>query len=231
MSTSLLALAILPVVVLIYYVYQADKVEKEPIGLLIKLVFLGACTCLSALILEVVFGGVLEAIMDPSTELYVILENFLVVALSEEIGKYFVLKKVTWNNKEFNYCFDAIVYAICVGLGFALLENILYVADGGMSVAISRALLAIPGHAVDAVFMGYFYGLAKKDAYHGRFDKAEKNRHLALWIPVLIHGFYDYCLSTSYDIAIVIFFIFIIVMDVIAIRRIKTSSKEDSAVA
>ncbi len=231
MSTSVLALAILPVIVLIYFVYQADKVEKEPINLLIKLVIFGACTCISALILEIVFGAVLEAFLSPATELYILLENFLVVALSEEIGKYFVLKKVTWNNKEFNYCFDGIVYAICVGLGFALLENILYVADGGISVAISRALLAIPGHAVDAVFMGYFYGLAKKAAYHGRFDKAEKNRHLALWIPVLIHGFYDYCLSTSYDLAIIIFFVFIIVMDVVAIKRIKASSKEDSAVA
>ncbi|MCR5033103.1 MAG: PrsW family intramembrane metalloprotease [Lachnospiraceae bacterium] len=231
MSTSLLALAILPVIVLIYYVYQADKVEKEPMGLLIKLVILGACTCLSALILEILFGAVLDALVSPASELYILLENFLVVAVSEEIGKYFVLKKVTWNNKEFNYCFDAIVYAICVGLGFALLENILYVSDGGFSVAISRALLAIPGHAVDAVFMGYFYGLAKKAAYLGRFDRAERNRHLALWVPVLIHGFYDYCLSTSYDLAIVLFFIFIVVMDIFAIRRIKASSREDSQVA
>ena len=79
----------------------------------------------------------------------------------EEGGKYFVLKHKTWRHPAFNYTFDAVVYAVTAALGFAVAENILYVMDGGVGVALLRAAVAVPGHAFDGVFMGYYYGIAK----------------------------------------------------------------------
>ena len=91
---------------------------------------------------------------------------FGVVAFSEEGAKYFLLKRRTWNSAAFNCQFDGVVYAVFVSLGFALWENISYVLMYGLSTALVRAVTAVPGHACFGVFMGVWYGLAKR--LHGR---------------------------------------------------------------
>ncbi|MBO4352139.1 MAG: PrsW family intramembrane metalloprotease, partial [Eggerthellaceae bacterium] len=101
------------------------------------------------------------------------------------------------HNPEFNYVFDGIVYAVAVALGFAALENVLYVFDGGIEVAISRAIFAVPGHAADGVVMGCFYGLARKYEMEGYKGKAFSHRVMALLFPILEHGIYDFSLSTG----------------------------------
>lgn len=93
---------------------------------------------------------------------------FVIVAIAEESSKYFFLKKRTWNNPEFNCQYDGVVYAVFVSLGFALWENINYVLSYGFSTAIVRAITAIPGHACFGVFMGVFYGLARKQYNRGK---------------------------------------------------------------
>ena len=221
----MLFLAIIPSIILFLVIWKGDRIEKEPPKLLWKLFLFGVLTTISATILETLGEDYIFASMDQTSILYLLIDNFLIVAMAEEAGKYFVMKKVTWKHPAFNYTFDAVVYAAAVSLGFATLENILYIMDEDFSTAIVRALFSVPGHVIDAVYMGYYYGLAKHaDAYNDR-RLTKKNLRKAFWVPVLIHGFYDFCLSTEYDIFILIFFIFEIVITVMAVRKFMRLSK------
>lgn len=215
----MLLLSILPSIILLVVVWKGDRYEKEPPGLLIKLFLLGSLTTISAFIIEFLFENVILSFMNQQGILFALIDNFLVVAVVEEAGKYFVLKKVTWKHPAFNFTFDAVVYAVAVSLGFATLENILYLIDGSVFLALSRALFSVPGHFIDALYMGYYYGLARfSDAYND--DRLKKgNLRLAFWVPVLIHGFYDFCLSTEYGIFILIFLIFEAVLTFFAVRK------------
>lgn len=226
----LLAAALFPAVALMWYIRKKDKIEQEPLPLILSLLGLGAVTVVSALILETVGGWIVEA-LPLSNTMYLVLEYFIVVAGSEELGKFVVMKLRTWKSPEFNYTYDAIVYAVAASLGFAALENIMYVfTNGGMTTAILRALTAVPGHAIFGVFMGIHYGLAKRA--NARGDKGAETRELflAYLIPVLIHGFYDFCLSAEGWFWIVIFFIFYICMIVVAFFKVKKMSDTDAPV-
>ena len=142
-----------------FYVYKKDKVEKEPVGLIVRLFVFGMIAGPLAAILETVAFNVFEALLSPGT-LLLILEYFIGVAAVEEGLKYIFLSTVR-KNSHFNYVFDGIVYAVAVSLGFAALENVLYVFDGGFEVAVMRAIFSVPGHCANGVIMGCFFGLAK----------------------------------------------------------------------
>lgn len=220
-------MAVLPALVLIIYIYRKDKVEKEPLSLLVKLFLGGALSTVSAMILGQVLDVPLHSLFEEGTLAYLLVENFLVVALVEEGGKYFFLKKFSWKHPAFNYTFDAIVYGMVTALGFAAIENILYVFEGGFGVAVMRAILSVPGHAIDGVFMGIFYGAAKQCQL--RYDKAGcgRNLRLAVIIPTIMHGFYDFSLSSGNDLAFVGFIIYELVITVLAIVLINRNSKYD----
>jgi RsiW-degrading membrane proteinase PrsW (M82 family) len=209
-------------------IYQMDKIEKEPIGLLALLFGLGALACFPAAVIESFLeGSVLSRLLNPSSLLYLIIMNFVIIAGAEEGLKYFVLKKVTWKNKDFDYQFDAVVYSTAVTLGFAALENVLYVFQGGLSVALSRALLSIPGHCIFGIFMGYYYGLAKTANLDNDKAKEKHFLRLALLQSMFLHGFYDFCLSTNYNFMIMIFFVYVIILDVISLKKIRKLARED----
>ena len=224
-------LAVLPSVVLIAYTYSRDTVEKEPLSLLFRLFRNGALTVISAIVLGAVLEAVFEEVIEPDTLAWLIVDNFIMTALVEEGGKYFVLKRVTWRSPSFDYVFDGIVYAVVVSLGFATVENILYLLDGDLSTAIMRAVFSVPGHAIDGVFMGSFYGLAKRFESTGHPGKCRANLRHALWVPVLIHGFYDFCLSAEDAVLIGVFLVFEIVITILAFRRVRKFSREDAPVA
>ena len=193
----LLIAALLPAIALMVYVYRKDSVEKEPIGLIARLFVLGAVAGPLAAIVENLAFTAFESLL-PSGLLLLFLEYFIGVAAVEEGFKYLFLNTVR-RHPEFNYVFDGIVYAVAVALGFAALENVLYVFDGGIEVAISRAIFAVPGHAADGVVMGCFFGLARKYEVEGFKNKAFTNRVCALVFPILEHGIYDFSLSTGND--------------------------------
>ena len=219
-------LAVLPSVVLIAYTYSKDTVEKEPLSLLVRLFCGGALTVISAIVLGAVLEALFEEIIEPDTLAWLIVDNFIMTALVEEGGKYFVLKRLTWRSREFDYVFDGIVYAVIVSLGFATIENILYLLDGDLSTAIMRAVFSVPGHAIDGVFMGSFYGLAKRFESTGHPWKCRANLRHALWVPVLIHGFYDFCLSAEDDFLIGVFLVFEVVITFLAFRRVRKFSRD-----
>lgn len=187
-----LALAILPAALLWLYIWKLDT-RPEPAGQLLRAVFYGICICVPVALLEVVieqmlFGG------EPTTVIGTTIQAFWVAAIPEESMKLLALWLVLRHNPYFDEHFDGIVYAVCVGLGFAAVENIFYVfsQEEWLSVAISRALLAVPGHYAFAILMGYYYSV-----YHF-VDHSSRTATCILLVPVLAHGIYDaIALSTA----------------------------------
>ena len=226
-----LFLALLPSALLALYIYHKDTIEKEPLSMLWGLFFTGALTVVSAVVIGALGEALFEDIVEPDSLEWLLIDNFLLTALVEEGGKYFVLKKRTWKSPEFNYVFDAVVYAVIASLGFATVENALYVIDSDISTAIMRAVFSVPGHAIDGVFMGCFYGLAKRHDAAGNKRACKRNLRRALWIPTLIHGFYDFCLSAEDGTFIVIFLIFEVIVTLWAFRTVRKLSREDAPIA
>jgi RsiW-degrading membrane proteinase PrsW (M82 family) len=228
MPVILLALAaVIPAVVLLIRIYQADRIEKEPPSLILSLLGLGILSTFCAVITESIGEWVLLLLCQEDSFAYRFLMYFVVVALSEEGFKFLFLKKKTWYNREFNYQFDGIVYAVSVSLGFALFENLEYVFSYGFSTALIRAVTAVPGHACFGVFMGVWYGLAKRAANAEDAVTEKKCRQLALLIPVLLHGTYDFIASLEGDYTWILFILFVLVMFFYTYRLLKQESSRD----
>lgn len=223
----LLALAVLPALVLMLYVYKKDTIEKEPLGLLLLMVAAGALACIPASFMEKLLLAVLNRFTALSPLTFSAVEAFLIVAFSEEVCKLILLKKLSWNSPAFNYRFDGIVYAVFLGLGFAAWENILYLFRFGPGVLVSRGLLAIPGHMTFAVFMGLHYANAKLCERSGDRELSRSYLRRALVLPMLLHGFYDFCLMSNLQILSIVFFAFVLLLDVFAIKTVKHQSKGD----
>jgi RsiW-degrading membrane proteinase PrsW (M82 family) len=222
--------AILPALFLMGYIYKKDKVDKEPPGLLLSLVFMGVAAALVSIVLEYLGENNLNAFISPSNPHYTIVLAFLVVAAVEEGTKFFFLYKRTWHDYNFNYRFDGVVYAVFVSLGFAAFENIKYVFGYGLSVSVPRAFLAIPGHMGFAVFMGTFYGTAKLCQSRGhRFGKFI-NLLTGYLAAVLLHGFYDSCAMIGSGMSTTLFVAFVVIMYIVVIAMIKKESASDRPV-
>ncbi len=186
----LFALALIPVIALLCFIYFNDKKEKEPIGLLIGLFFAGIGSIIPAIIGEAIGQAFLNVIIPYNSVIKGYIFAILIVGPAEEIGKYLMLRLITWKSKNFNYSYDAIVYAVFVSLGFAAIENVGYVFMNGIGTALLRMFTAVPGHACFAVFMGYFYSKSKY-AKLTRNGKAAGYTALSLILPILTHGVYD----------------------------------------
>ena len=223
----LTAAAVIPAIVLLVKIYKADKLDKEPLGILIALVFWGAVSTTLAVFTEEVGTGILDTLWPEDSLLYRVLMYFVVVGLSEEGFKYLLLKRHTWRSAAFNCQFDGVVYATAVSLGFALWENIGYVAMYGMGTALVRAVTAVPGHACFGVFMGAFYGMAKLYSNYGCEAQSKRCRHLAVLLPTVLHGFYDFIATSESRFSEWVFLLFVIVLFLITSRMVKNLSRED----
>ena len=187
MIIILLAAAFLPAILLWFYIWKKDT-QKEPTSLLVKAVLLGVAIIIPVAILESGIEALIFGVEGkPTSLLGTTTMAFVVAALPEETFKLLALWMVLRKNPYFDEHFDGIVYAVCVGLGFAAFENIMYVfgEEDWFSTAIVRALLAVPGHYAFAILMGYYYSV-----YHF-VDHSPKVAACVLLVPVLAHGTYD----------------------------------------
>ena len=223
----MLLLAVVPGVILLVLVYRQDKIEKEPPKLLAKLFILGALTVISAMILELIGTLIVTHVFYQVNLVYLIVYYFIVVGCSEELGKFVVLKLATWKNQDFNFRFDAIIYAVFTGMGFAIIENIIYVFQYGLATGFIRAVTALPGHLTFAIFMGHFYGEAKYCETRGDTAGRSRNLLLSYFVPVCIHGLYDTLASINHPASGILFLAFIVVMDILAFRRVRKDSDTD----
>ena len=225
-SFRLIVAAVIPALYLLIKVYRSDRIEKEPTSLLVSLVIYGFISTAIASVLERIGMFLLGAssLAEGSREYNFIL-YFLIVAVAEEGSKYFLLRRRTWNSNDFNCQYDGLIYSVFVSLGFAALENIKYVLYYGFSAAVSRAITAVPGHACFGVFMGVWYGIAKRNYNEGNYAESKICRILALTAPVFAHGLYDYSVSTENS---GIPFIFVIVvMFITALILVRRASRKD----
>lgn len=182
--------AILPVLLLLYFVYRKDRLNPEPLGKLLLTFFVGCLSVVPAAFQEMMLQPMAPASPVPNG----LFTGYVVAGLSEELWKLLLLLLVIWRSRHFDEYFDGIVYACFLSLGFACVENVQYVLGGTdpMGTALMRGVLAVPAHFLFAVTMGYYVSLAK-------FDPAHRATHLlkALLFPVLLHGTYDSLLMVS----------------------------------
>lgn len=219
--------AVLPAVYLLVKVYHLDRLESEPVGLLARLVLGGVISTLLAVITEELGSIMLASTFESETLLYRLLMYFVVVGLSEEGFKYLMLKKRTWKSPNFNCQFDGVVYAVFTSLGFALWENIKYVYSFGFATAVVRAVTAVPAHGSFGVFMGIFYGMAKRWDNNGYPQRSRICRRLAVLIPMLLHGTYDFIATDEHFAGTWVFFGFVVLLFVFANRLIHRQARED----
>lgn len=215
---NLLILALAPVFIIAGYIWFRDKYEKEPLRLLILALVAGALTVFPILFLEQFldgFSGLFPGLMAAAWK------AFAVAAFSEELLKFIALYLLIWKSPEFNEKFDGIVYAVFVSLGFAAVENVLYVTGSGFSTGISRAITAVPAHAIFGVTMGFYFGMA-------RFFERERMQFKAkaLLYPILLHGIYDFILFTGMEWLTVVFIGFLVFLYFSGLKRIKKLSDQ-----
>lgn len=230
-NVFLIAAAIVPAVFLMVRVYRADRLERENPIQLGRLVIAGVLSALIAMFSERILSWLLDLFLAENTLAYNLILYFFIVAVSEEGAKLFMLRSRSWELPVFNCQFDGVVYAVFVSLGFALWENISYVMHFGFSTALVRAVTAIPGHACFGVFMGVFYGLARKYQNFQRPDLSRLFRVLSLLIPVLLHGAYDYIATMQADSGSWIFIGFVTVLFVVSYILVGKMSERDQYIA
>ena len=192
MTLIYILMALAPAFAIALYIYWKDTHEKEPVGVLVMCFIFGVLICFPAGfwnsgVFEI-FGFDLD--QEDNSMLISFFMAFFVVGLGEEMLKYLVVVLYAFRKPCFNEPFDGIVYAVMVSLGFAAFENIFYVMEGGLSVAVLRMFTAVPMHAAFAVIMGYYIGLSKYYRGAARTEKSLKG----LFYAVLLHGLYDFVL-------------------------------------
>ena len=185
----LFVIAVLPVALLMIYIYRQDKYQKEPVKSLIK-AFVGGMIAIPLDILLVLCFD----LFFKGTAFYetVFFSSFIEAGIPEELCKFLIFMIFIWNDKNFDEYFDGIIYATFIGLGFACVENIEYVFQYGFATGVVRALLSVPGHFLFGVVMGYFLSMAK-------FHPEQRSKYLwtGLLLAILAHGLFDWLLMSA----------------------------------
>ena len=184
--------ALAPVVALLVWIYLKDAYEPEPRAFVMKVALAGGILVVGAAGLEALLSSWL-----PSSRT---VESFITTGLTEELVKFAGAMLVFYRSRHFNEEMDGIVYSSSLALGFAAVENVLYVMQSGLESGYVRALLPVPGHAFFGVVMGYF--LAKAKFQTGRAKHENLTR--ALFVPATLHGAFNFLISSSMTLALLV---------------------------
>jgi RsiW-degrading membrane proteinase PrsW (M82 family) len=215
MAALLASLA--PVFIILFYIYFRDKYEKEPLSMLIKALLLGIVIVVPVIFVE---RFLMLLMPDSSTKVAeAIYHAFVVAGFTEELFKFLALYILVWRSPSFNEQFDGIVYAVFVSLGFAGVENVLYVMDGGMQTALIRAITAVPAHAIFGIAMGYFLGIA-----HAYKELRTTYLTKALLVPIILHGIYDFILMVEISWLLFLFVPYVIWLYKMGMKKMKQLS-------
>lgn len=193
MNIRLFIIAITPIIIGLFAIYLSDRVDKEPTKLLVLTYILGAAAVIPSLIVEEVlvkfnvFTGVLGAFYNA----------FIVAALTEEFFKRLVVLKLPYKTTYFNEKLDGIVYAVFAALGFATVENVMYVVfayTNNPFIGLYRGVFSVPAHGIFGITMGYYISLS-------RFDKVKARKKInlrkSLLMPIILHGLFDFILMAN----------------------------------
>ncbi|HHV27559.1 PrsW family glutamic-type intramembrane protease [Anaerosalibacter bizertensis] len=206
MSTRLFIIAITPALVITVGLYLSDRYDKEPLKLLLITYILGALSVIPTIFVEElltvfnVFPGILGAFYTA----------FIVAGFTEEYFKRLVVLKVAYKSKYFNEKLDGIVYAVFASMGFATIENVIYVVyrySNNPYIGLYRGILSVPAHGVFAVTMGYYLSLAKFSTIEERKRRAYRR---SLYMPIIFHGIFDFILMANIPQLTIIFVPYVI---------------------
>lgn len=192
---TIASIALAPVILIFTYIYFRDKYEREPLGHLILSFILGAAAAYPVILVGDVLAKLLGT-SDNSGVIGLFFHVLIVIALAEEGMKYLVLRLYNYNLKEFDEPYDGIMYAVAVAMGFAALENSLYVYKYGYETGILRMFTAVPSHAAFATAMGYYVGLAK---FEGQIKNATWLHIKGLGLAIIFHTIYDYIILNNWE--------------------------------
>ncbi len=188
--TVILALsAVVPALLLMWYFWARDA-YPEPPRVVWTTFALGVFSVVPVVPVEVAISAALENLSNPWTA--GLATAFLAAAVPEDIAKFCILYFYCLRHAEFDEPMDGLVYGAAASMGFAALENLFYVSEGGLGVAAMRAVTAVPTHAMHGAIMGYFLAL-----YHFLPARRAFYLSLALAVPLLLHGLYDFPLMTA----------------------------------
>jgi RsiW-degrading membrane proteinase PrsW (M82 family) len=217
---TLLTIALAPVLIILVYIYLRDKYEKEPVKFLLRGLLGGIIITIPVIMVE-------NALSIPAGGLsgltHAAWRSFIVAAFTEEGFKFLAVYLLFWKSREFDERFDGIVYAVFVSLGFAAVENMMYVFQSGMQTGLIRALTAVPAHALFGITMGYYIGLA-------RFIPAKKQGLLlkAVFYPIVLHGLYNFILFSSHPLLLLLFIPYLIFLWRAGSKKLKKLSEHSN---
>lgn len=227
----LILLAMLPGIILGIIVYKKDIVEKEPLKLLTKLLFYGVLAAGVALFFELYLEKFF-VMFNFGKFINIFIKSFFVIGLSEEVVKWFITYYVCFNDKEFNYVYDAIVYTVFVAIGFASIENIIAILGNSfdISLALKRGLITVPAHIFFAILSGYYLGETKKYQKRNWLKKYKRSLVYSITLPILVHGLFDMLLFISSNVSLVLSIILIVYLYISSYFKILKRSKEKDKV-
>lgn len=220
----LIWLAIIPSIIIAITIYKMDKKEKEPRRELFKAIFMGIISVIITLVISFILG-INNTEVNRNNFLNVFLYSFFGIALIEELSKWLCSYIFLRRNKNYNYLFDGIVYVTFISLGFATVENIIYTIACGVPTGLIRAITTVPAHAFFGITCGYYMSLSKKAKISCSTIKAKLYLILSLLLPVLLHGFYDFCLLTENSIMFTIYLIFVVTLYTYSIYHVRKMMK------
>ncbi len=213
---NLFITAITPGIAFGLIIYFLDRHDKEPIRMLIKVFFMGVIAVIPTIIVENlllsfnIFGGILGAGFTA----------FIVAGLVEEYMKRRVVIKNVYFNPVFDEKLDGIVYCVMSALGFATIENVMYVvfrfADVE-SIGIYRGLLSVPAHMLFAITMGYYLSLAK---FAETPEQSRSFYKKSLTVPVILHGIFDFILMSGNEFLMLLFIPFVIYLWITNLKKL-----------
>lgn len=195
MNISLILAALMPSLILTGYVLYKDRVRPEPPRLLLRAFVYGMISTWLSTLISGPLGSLGVYSCSPEGVIGNLRLALFGAAIPEECAKLFVLWLILRNNPYFDEHFDGIVYAVCVGMGFAFVENVGYLMNAGemwVHAGIARSIISVPGHYAFAVLMGYHYSYA-----HFEPDQRDLHRILTLAAPITAHAVFDWILMVS----------------------------------
>ncbi|MFZ3578184.1 glutamic-type intramembrane protease PrsW [Virgibacillus sp. DJP39] len=208
---AILSAGVAPALALMSFFYLKDRFT-EPLHLIVRNFIYGAILVFPIMFMQYALQS--EGIGNGD-----IIQSFFVIALMEEFFKWFVFIYIIYHHTAFDAHYDGIVYAVAISLGFATVENFLFLLSNGIEYAFSRALFPVSSHALFGVIMGFYFGKAKIE-----IKKKKANISLALVVPFLLHGVYNFILIKVTSDWLLLLIPFMIFLWAVALRRVKVAN-------
>ena len=216
--------ALAPVAALIVLLLVVDRHEREPAKLLIKQFIVGCLISIPAIFLERWLEGFNWL---PDSFFGLAFSAYIVAAMSEESLKWGSVHAIAYKHAAFNEKLDGIIYCAFTSLGFAAVENVMYVVsyiEEDPTIALYRAIFSVPGHMLFAVTMGYYMSLSK---FAPTFAEMKRYRVKSLLYPILLHGTFNFILSFNINWLYVFipFVVFLWIYNIIKLRKFSKESR------